>query len=440
VNSSPDPVEQYNFQVPFTCVDEKSLDINGAVVDIPDGEADVFALVTWFQNNTLNCGTGAGQAMEPGLNPKCDISLLLGLNIEIISNPSIQIVKTPLTQEVAPGGTADFTLTVTNEGDIDLDTVNVTDLECDATPTLDSGDVGSDLVLGLAETWTYTCSTANVQAGFDNIANVTAEEVDTAVQVSDSDSAQVTLAAPSIQVVKNPAAQAVNPGGTASFSIVVTNNGDTDLVNVVLSDALTASCDTNIGNLAAGASTSPILCDATNVIAGFLNQADVTGDPAIEGDPVSDSDTALVTLNAPAVQIVKTPDQAVSPGGTAVFTLTVTNPGDVNLENVAVTDALCDGNPSYQSGDIGVDGILTTSETWVYSCSKANVLSAFTNTGNVTSYPVGGGYAVNDSDTANITVTIPQDNVPIPASSIWALMLLVLSVFATGLYFWRVRS
>ncbi len=30
-----------------------------------------------------------------------------------------------------------------------------------------------------SETWLYSCSTANVQAGFNNIANVTAEEVGT---------------------------------------------------------------------------------------------------------------------------------------------------------------------------------------------------------------------------------------------------------------------
>ena len=411
VNSTPDPVDQYMFQVPFTCVDEMSLDINGDVVMVPDGEADVFALVTWFQNNTLNCGTGTGQSMEPGVNPKCDISLLLGLDIEIITNPGIQIVKTPASQNVAPGGQADFTLTVTNEGDVDLDTVVVTDSDCDAAPTLDSGDDGSDGILGLTETWVYTCSKTNVQAGFTNTASVSAEEVGTDIVVTDDDTAVVNLTAPSIQVVKSPATQAVNPGGTASFSIVVTNTGDTDLVNVELTDALAPDCDTSIGGLTQGSSTAPILCEVTGVAAGFTNQADVTGDPATEGDPVSDSDTAAVTLNSPAVQIVKTPDQSVSPGGTAAFTLTVTNPGDVSLGNVVVTDAMCDANPVLQSGDVGVDGILTTSETWVYTCSTANVQAAFTNMANVTADPVGGGTGVSDSDTADVTMYAPAISV-----------------------------
>jgi uncharacterized repeat protein (TIGR01451 family) len=412
VNSSPDPVTQNMYQVPFTCIDVSSLDVDGNVVAVPDGEADVFALVTWFQNNTLVCGEGSAQ---PGLNPKCDISLLLGLNIQIITNPGVQIVKTPATQQVNPGETANFTLTVTNVGDVELETVNVTDAECDAAPTLDSGDVGSDGILGLDETWIYSCSTANVQAGFNNIANVTAEEVGTGIEVSDFDSAVVTISAPGIEIIKTPD-QTVNPGGTASFTMIVSNVGDTDLENVVVTDV---DCDVaptldsgdtgSDGVLPADGSENWVYtCSTSNVIAGFVNTSNVVADPVGEGDSVNDSDTATVTLSSPAVQIVKTPDQSVNPGGTAAFTLTVTNPGDVSLDSVVVTDAMCDNSPVLQSGDVGVDGILTTTETWIYICSTANVLVAFTNTGNVVANPVGGGNAVNDSDTAAVTLNAPS--------------------------------
>ncbi len=450
VNSTPDPVEQFMFQVPFTCVDDVSLDGNGDVVAVPDGEADVFALVTWFQNNSFSCGTGSG--VEPGVNPKCDISLLLGLNIEIINNPSIQIVKTPVTQQVNPGETANFTLTVTNEGDTDLDTVVVTDAQCDAAPTLDSGDDGDDGVLGQTETWIYSCSTANVQAGFNNIANVTAEEVGSDVEVSDFDTAVVTLSVPGIEIIKTPD-QNVSPGGTASFTLIVSNVGNTDLNGVVVTDALCDADPTldsgdtgNDGILPADGSENWVYsCSTANVQGPFNNTGNVTANPIPEGDPVNDSDMASVSMNAPAVLIVKEADQIVAPGGTAAFTLTVTNPGNVSLENVVVTDAMCDANPILQSGDIGVDGILTTAETWIYTCSTANVQDDFTNTGNVTADPVGGGDGVNGSDTADVTTIIPPPPVddvpiPIPSSSFWALMLLILSVMATGLYFRRERT
>ncbi len=413
VNSSPNPVTQYMKQVPYTCQDLKSLDANGDVVNVPDGEADVFALVTWFQNNTLNCGTGAGQSMEPGVNPKCDVSLLLGLNIQIITNPSIQIVKTPATQSVSPGGQADFTLTVNNIGDVDLDTVNVTDAMCDSAPVYQSGDTGSDNVLGQGESWVYTCSTTNVQAGFTNQGDVTALETGTANQVSDSDTAAVSLNAPSIEIVKTPATQTVNPGGTASFTLTVNNTGNVDLDTVVVTDndcdssPVYQSGDTGSDNVLGTGESWVYTCSTANVQSGFTNNTGVTAIPVEGGDQVSGNDSADVTTTSPAVQIVKTPDQSVAPGGTASFTLTVTNPGDVDLNNVVVTDAMCDANPMLQSGDIGVDGVLGTSETWIYTCSTANVQSAFTNSGSVTADPVGGGDSVNDSDTANVTMAAP---------------------------------
>lgn len=445
VTDSPDPVTQFMFQVPFTCVDEWSLDIDGEPQMVPDGETDVFALVTWFQNNTLVCGTGEGQDMLPGLNPKCDISLLLGLNIEIITNPAIEIVKTPATQQVAPGGQADFTLTVTNLGDVDLDTVVVTDALCDAAPVFDGNDDDSDGLLSPAEDWVYTCSTTNVQAGFTNTAEVTAEEVDTANEVGDSDTATVTVAAPGIQIVKTPATQQVNPGGTAAFTLTVTNSGDTDLDTVVVTDAECDAAPTldsgdtgSDGELPGdGSETWVYSCSTANVQAGFTNNASVTAVPVTGGEEVNDSDSATVTVSAPAVMIVKSPDQAVAPGETANFTLTVTNEGDVNLTSVSVTDPLCDANPVLQSGDVGVDGVLTTTETWTYTCSTANVQADFTNTANVTATPEGGGDSVNDSDTADVTVsTAPppeEPDVPIPTLGQWLLVFLAALLLGTGL-------
>ncbi|MEE8339209.1 MAG: IPTL-CTERM sorting domain-containing protein [Xanthomonadales bacterium] len=110
----------------------------------------------------------------------------------------------------------------------------------------------------------------------------------------------------------------------------------------------------------------------------------------------------------PSVSIAKTPDnQDVNPGGTASFTLTVTNISGVNLNNVVVTDPLCDATPSGPTGDTGSDGILPgdNSETWLYTCSTASVASSSTNTGCADADPVGGGDAVTqDCDTGDVTL------------------------------------
>src|SRR5205823_3680510 len=85
-------------------------------------------------------------------------------------------------------------------------------------------------------------------------------------------------------------------------------------------------------------------CTLANVVANFTNVAVATGTPPV-GPNVSASDTAAVTVTPlppppvahPAISIVKNPkSQTVNSGGTATFTITVTNTGDVALTDVTV--------------------------------------------------------------------------------------------------------
>jgi len=66
--------------------------------------------------------------------------------------------------------------------------------------------------------------------------------------VTDEDPTEVTLLSPSIMVDKDDAddtddTQVVAPDGTTTFTITVTNNGNADLIDVVLTDALAPVCD-----------------------------------------------------------------------------------------------------------------------------------------------------------------------------------------------------
>jgi uncharacterized repeat protein (TIGR01451 family) len=54
-------------------------------------------------------------------------------------------------------------------------------------------------------------------------------------------------------------------------------------------------------------------------------------------------------------------------GDPAVFTLTVTNPGNTPLAGVTVTDPKCDTPPVRATADS--DGILSPGETWIYHCT-----------------------------------------------------------------------
>src|SRR5205085_2991991 len=62
---------------------------------------------------------------------------------------------------------------------------------------------------------------------------------------------------PSISITKNPKSQAIDSGGTANFTITVTNTGSTTLTNVAVTDAQAPGCaNGSIGTLTSGQSVT----------------------------------------------------------------------------------------------------------------------------------------------------------------------------------------
>ncbi|MFW2381176.1 MAG: DUF7507 domain-containing protein, partial [Acidimicrobiales bacterium] len=306
-----------------------------------------------------------------------------------VIDPAIDIQKTPDAQSVVLGGTATFDITVTNTGDVDLSGVAVSD---PAAPGCDA-NLGS---LAVGASSTYSCTLDNVTVDFTNTASVTGTDP-IGLDVTDSDTADVTVLVPAIDIQKTPDLQQARAGDTVDFIITVTNAGETPLRNVVVSDPLAPACDAVIGDMVVGESSS-VICSLT-VTDDLTNTASVTGDDPL-GNAVTDSDTADVNVIAPAISISKSPDgQAIVTGGTATFTIEVTNTGDADLTGVTVTDAAvpaCDA----------VIGDLAVGASSSYTCSVSDVDADFTNTAAVVGTdPV--GLDVSDSDTADVTVLVP---------------------------------
>jgi uncharacterized repeat protein (TIGR01451 family) len=104
--------------------------------------------------------------------------------------------------------------------------------------------------------------------------------------------------APAIAIVKNPKSQTVAVGGTARFTITVTNAGNTVLTNVTVTDPLTPNCNRTSAQIPALASMAPgatvtYSCARPNVRGNFNNVATATGTPP-SGPNVTASDTAPV--------------------------------------------------------------------------------------------------------------------------------------------------
>jgi hypothetical protein len=147
----------------------------------------------------------------------------------------------------------------------------------------------------------YTCSLANVAASFTNTAVATGTPP-SGPNVTAQDTAHVTVTVPlrppaqvqrpAITIQKNPNSQTVSMGGTATFQITVTNNGDTRLTKVTVTDPRAPQCNRRIGTLDAGEDFT-YTCTRPNVRVNFNNVARVVG-TAPNGKKVRDRDDAAV--------------------------------------------------------------------------------------------------------------------------------------------------
>lgn len=332
-----------------------------------------------------------------------------------VLNVGLNVTKSTNTPIVQQGANVLFTIQASNTGTQNLTTVSISDnMTCQGgpggAPTFGSGDVNANTVLDVGEIWTWTCTVANAQQDYTNSATVTAKEQSTGQAVTpQTGTANVTVLRPGINLQKTPPTQSVLSGQAANFQLLVSNTGNSALTNVQITDALCSvqpppriSGDTNNNNTLDAGEVWTYSCTVNNVTQNLTNSAAVTASSGNQS--VADTDTASVTVLTPGIRIDKTPDQqTVAAGGTANFTINVSNPGTAPLSSVVVTDPLCSAAPLVRtSGDTDNDNVLDPGETWVYTCSIANVTQNLVNTASVNAST--GAGTVNASDTANVTV------------------------------------
>lgn len=161
---------------------------------------------------------------------------------------------------------------------------------------------------------------------------------------------------------------------------------------MAVSDPLTPNCVRTIGSLT-GSTT--YTCTGTAGSSSFTNVATVTG-TNVQGDALSGSATAPVTVLNPAVFITKTTDKvAYRSGQTVTYTITVNNIGDAALSSVAVTD------PTTASCAKTI-GALAVGATTSYTCTATAPVTGNSNTANVT-----GSDVLGKTVTATSTSTVP---------------------------------
>ena len=339
--------------------------------------------------------------------------------------PVIQVVKDVTPSSLPePGGTFTFTVVVTNTSTEVLTITSLTDniygnIATQGTCTTAIGTV-------LQPTQTYSCTFPGTFTGVagdsqTDIVTVVGENPQ-GIEVTDTDDAVVTLTPnpPSIQVVKDvtPSSRP-EPGGTFTFTVVVTNTSNQVLTITSLTDdvygniATQGTCTTAIGTVLQPTQTYSCTFPGTFTGTAGDSQTDivtVVGENP-QGIEVTDTDDAVVTLtpNPPSIQVVKdvTPSSRPEPGGTFTFTVVVTNTSNQVLTITSLTDDVY--------GNIATQGTCTTAigtvlqPTQTYSCTFPGTFTGIAGDSQTDIVTVVGenpqGTEVTDTDDAVVTLT-----------------------------------
>lgn len=189
-----------------------------------------------------------------------------------------------------------------------------------------------------------------------------------------------------IQIEKTPdPAGPVDAGTSVTYSYAVTNDGQTPLKNVVVTDDFCSP----VGYVSGDDGDSLLEHGETwNYSCSMDLDQTTTNTACAAGDFIGgghDSACADVTVEVnppkqPAIKIEKSADATgtVLPGALVTYTYKVTNTGDTGLSNLEVTDLIsgtsnvaCDVDSSDYSGDDNHNAILDVGETWTFTCSTA---------------------------------------------------------------------
>jgi LPXTG-site transpeptidase (sortase) family protein len=317
---------------------------------------------------------------------------------------------------ITAGDDLSYTVTMTNTGTTTLTNVVVSDPELTPTSqTCASVAPGGTCVL----TGSYTVLQSDVDAGsFENTGSVTDDDVCTVTGDPACEDTVVITFPQTPDLTIDKVETSTGPyvlGNTITYNIVVTNTGNVTLTNVTVADsaAVLGTCVPVNGSDLAPLAT--MTCAATHVVTqadvdagSFTNVGSVTDDDVctVTGDPACE-DTVVITFpQTPDIDIRKNiegPDsQVISFGNDAIFTIRVTNTGNVTLDIVSVTDPLVPDCAATGLGPILPGGYVE------YLCTVLNVTIGFTNTA-TTQGETTTGTTVTDSDDSTVLIAAVGD-------------------------------
>lgn len=298
-------------------------------VILPDG----------FNSFTIKNAVGApyckDSKVDPATGQTAKTRLLPGENAEcwnaglIASNPGLQIDKIADKLTAKVGETINYTITVTNTGNVDLTNVTVQDAK-----------LGLNEVIATLP-WQAPSNTAVFHKSYvAQASDLPGPIVNTAVADSDQTDATTdtwTVGLIAISLDKSTPQTSVKVGETIQYLILVKNEGSVDLHNVNVVDVKLAINQT-IPFLAAGDSW-PIFGSYPVTVADLPGPVDNTATAdSDETDPIDDSCSVPIAVAVLAID-KSGPVAPAHIGDQITYQIKVWNAGNVNLTGVVLNDA-----------------------------------------------------------------------------------------------------
>jgi large repetitive protein len=344
-----------------------------ATVNNPDTADHLLAVTLTSAAAGSNCPAG-------GTDPSCAVSVPVA-SLAIANNSNVA--------STTPGGVVRFTAVFTNTGQVPYYHVtistNAAGVFDDAVPNGDqTATSGTLTITGNAVTWTGnipvggtvtitgTVTVNNPDTGnhvlASTITSTAAGSNCPAAAPAAACSVSVPVLTPGLSISNTPSTTAAVPGSTVSYTVAITDSGQTPYAGITVTDDLTGTLEDAVYNGDAAATagtvtyTSPVLTWTGSLAAGAtatvtfsvtVNNPD-TGDKllittataAAPGSSCPAGTTAApcgstVAVLTPALVIANSAGTATAvPGATVHYTVTITNTGQTPYAGITVADSL----------------------------------------------------------------------------------------------------
>ncbi len=347
----------------ITVTDELTAD-SWTVESLAPGESQTFAASHVVTEADTLAGSVVNTAVAAGTSPdpeEPDVPVTPGETEDPVETPapSLYVEKTAAQAEggYALGGVVTYTIRVVNNGNTDVSGITVNDPLTGNTWTVDALAEGGEA----AFTATHVVTEADILAGsVTNVATAagtapdgsTVESEDSATVITEESRGHITVAKTATSTPANGTAYTL--GETVTYEITAANDGNLTITDITVTDELTGDSWT-VESLAPGAdqtfTTTHVVTEADISAGSVLNVATAAGtspDPEEPEVPVTPGQEEVLTEDRnPAVAIDKavtsTPAAAsgrYAAGETVTYQVTVTNTGNLTLENLTLEDMI----------------------------------------------------------------------------------------------------